>query len=75
MDPKNPSLWGVQGLNEAEQREVRGGGHSAGSRAQCIRDHIRSYAAARRSGSGTRSSQLASLLTEIANCSGSGQPE
>lgn len=72
MDPKNPSLWGVQGLNEAEQREVRGGGHSAGSRAQCIRDHIRSYASARRGG-GSRPSQLASLLSDIANCTASSQ--
>lgn len=63
--PKQP-IWGVKGLNEAEQRDVRGGA-LANNRAQCIRSAIQSYSQARRNNSDTRGSLLNQLLFQIAN--------
>ena len=62
-----PSLWGVKGLNEAEQRAVRGGA-LPGGRAQCIRQAISNYVSNRRNNNDSRSNLLNNLRNEISNC-------
>lgn len=64
----NP-MWGVVGLNEAEQRQVRGGQHW--TRARCIRQAQATYVSRIRSGV-SRASARQSLLNDLAQCNSYG---
>ena len=65
MENQGMPEWGVVGLTEAEQRQVRGG---ASSRASCVRNAVRNYISNVRSSPSNRRYYRSRLLNSLRNC-------
>lgn len=72
MDNTNIPLWGVVGLSDEEQRQVRGGVGQKSERANCIRGAVQNYVNTVRNNPSARASARVTMINNINNCNSGG---